>query len=85
MGPHQQITEPESPESWHHMPLKDITIQTLWRTAREQCELVSLGLLGCRLRLWVKGVLVVDEEVFDGAEAMRRAAELRVEWPRLVE
>jgi hypothetical protein len=66
------------------MQVRDVQIQTLWRTTFEQCELVFLGLLGCRLRLWIKGVLVVDEEVFDWAETTRRAAELRVEWPRLV-
>lgn len=56
-----------------------VNIHTLWRTATEQCELVFVGLFGCRLRLWVKGVLTVDEEVFDWSEAMRRAAELRLE------
>ena len=50
----------------------------------EQCELVSLGLLGCRLQLWINGALVVDEEVFNLAEATSRAAELRIEWPPLV-
>jgi hypothetical protein len=66
------------------MRVKDVTIQTLWRSAFEQCEFVSRGLLGCRLRLWVKGTLVLDEEVFDSAQGIRRAAELRTEWPRLV-
>jgi hypothetical protein len=64
--------------------MKDVTIHTLWRTASEQCELVFLGMLGCRLRLWVNGGLMVDEEVFDWSDARRRAAELRTEWPRLV-
>ena len=67
------------------MPVRHERIETLWRTPFEQCELVSVGLRGWRLRLWVKGVLVADEEVFDWAEAIRRAAELRVEWPRSVE
>jgi hypothetical protein len=61
--------------------LKDVLIQTLWRTASEQCELVFLGMRGCRLRLWVKGVLVVDEEAFDWTAARRRAAELRSNGP----
>jgi hypothetical protein len=67
------------------MQVKDVRIEPLWRTAVEQCELVFLGLLGCRLRLWVKRALVVDEEVFDLVDAGRRAAELRIEWPRLVD
>jgi hypothetical protein len=62
----------------------DVRIQTLWQTAREQCELVSLGMRGCRLRLWVDGVLIVNEEVFDWADARRRAAELSVERRGLV-
>ena len=66
------------------MPVKHVRIHTLWRTTFEQCELVSLGLLGCRLQLWIKGALVVDEEVFNLAEATSRAAELRIEWPPLV-
>jgi hypothetical protein len=62
-----------------------VEIRTLWRTATEQCEFVILGLRGCRLRLWVKGALIVDEQVFDWADVLARAAELRIEWPRLVE
>ena len=62
-----------------------VTIETLWRTATEQCELVVLGLQGCRLRLWIKGALVVDEVVSSWPDAVKRAAELRIEWPRLVE
>ena len=65
------------------MQVKDVKIHTFWRTTFEQCELISRGLLDCRLRLWLKGVLVVDEEVFDCAEATRRAAELSIEWPHL--
>jgi hypothetical protein len=61
-----------------------IEIKTLWRTASQQCELVVLGLHGCRLRLWVKGALVIEEEVFGWSDAARRAAELRLEWPQLV-
>ena len=60
----------------------ELKIETLWRTVSEQCELVSLGLRGCRLRLWVKGNLVVDEEVSNWPDALKRASELRIEWPR---
>ena len=62
-----------------------INIETLWRTATEQCELVYLGLRGCRLRLWIKGALVVDENVWNRPDALKRAAELRNECPHLVE
>ena len=40
------------------MHARDVTIETLWRTACGQCELVLVGPLECRLRLWVKGALV---------------------------
>ena len=58
-----------------------VEIKTLWRSAYEQCELVLLGVRGLRLRLWVRGTLVVDEEVGDLGQAMTRAAQLRAEWP----
>lgn len=61
-----------------------VTIQTIWKTAFEQCEIVFLGLSGCRLRLWVKGALVVDEDVFNLTDVTRRAAELRTEWPAVI-
>lgn len=64
---------------------KNVRVKTLWGTATEQCELVFAGLVGCRLLLWVKGVLTVDEEVFDLSDALRRAAELRLERSRLSE
>ena len=51
-------------------------IQTLWRTTSEQCELVSSGLSGCRLRLWVRGSLLIDEDVFDWQQGMNRAMDL---------
>jgi hypothetical protein len=63
------------------MKLQDVRIETLWRSASEQCELVFLGLHECRLRFWVKGVLLVNEGVADLTEALRRAGELRLEWP----
>ena len=65
--------------------MRQATVETIWRTVSEQCELVFRGGGECRLRLWVNGTLVSDEEVFDWAHAMRRAAELRVEWPCPVE
>lgn len=67
---------------WRRTLRMHVNIETLWRTATEQCELVSLGLRGCRLRLWIKGALVVDESVSSWADALKRAAELRIEWPR---
>ena len=57
----------------------ELKIETLWRTVSQQCELVSLGLRGSRLRLWVKGNLVVDEEVSNWPDALKRASELRIE------
>lgn len=72
------------PTSMQRNRIKRVTIQTLWKTAFEQCELVFLGLSGCRLRLWVKGALVIDEDVFDLTAATRRAAELKAEWPVVI-
>ena len=63
----------------------EISIQTLWRTSSEQCELVFRHWHGALLRLWVQNRLVLEEEVYDMAMALRRAAELRTEWPRLVD
>jgi hypothetical protein len=62
-----------------------IEIQTLWRTASEQCELIFLGPFRCRLRLWVRGALMLDEEVSDWTRALKRATELRIERLRLSE
>jgi hypothetical protein len=64
---------------------QDLQITTMWRTAFETCELVWSRFNGGHLKLWVKGRLILDEMVFDVETAMRRAAELRVEWPRLAE
>ena len=60
-------------------------IRTIWRTAAEHCELVWVRFAGYHLRLWVRNRLVLDELVTDVEEAVRRAWELRVEWPRLVD
>ena len=64
------------------MQVSDVTIHTLWSNAFTQCELVFLGLHGYRLRLWVRGALMLDEDVLDVDDATRRAAELSVEWSR---
>lgn len=61
------------------MNVENVRIETLWWTTSEQCELVFVGVFGCRLRLWVNGALLVDEEVFDWAQASKRANELRRE------
>ena len=61
-----------------------VEIRTIWRTAAEHCELVWGRFSGCRLRLWVKNRLVLEEVVEDIEAAINRAFELRVEWPALV-
>ena len=68
-----------------HIPMDPIEITTIWRTATEQCELVCHRIAGYRLRLWVQGRLIVDEYMADAAAGVRRAWELRTEWPGLVE
>jgi hypothetical protein len=40
---------------------------------------------GYRVRLWVQNSLILEEVLADAEGAFRRAWELRVEWPRLVE
>ena len=55
-------------------------IEPLWRSPSHQCELVFQRMCECRLRLWIKGVLVLNEEVFDPTSALKRADELRAEW-----
>ena len=57
----------------------------IWRTAAEQCELVLDKFTGCHVRLWVKNRLILEEALYNVDDALRRAWELRVEWPRLVE
>lgn len=58
-------------------------IHTLWNTPDQQCELVFDGIHGCRLRLWIDGHLIVDEDVHDLATALSRSAELRVSFRAL--
>lgn len=60
-------------------------IRTIWRTAAEQCELVWGQFTGCHVRLWVKNRLILEEALYNVDDALRRAWELRVEWPRLVD
>lgn len=55
-------------------------IHTLWRTVNTQCELVFAGILGGRLRLWIDGYLIVDEDVRDLATALRRSVELKASF-----
>ena len=59
-----------------------LTVETLWRTASTQCEFTFSGLIGWRLRLWIDGALRVNEEVFNFADGIRRAAELKLEHER---
>ena len=51
------------------------SIETLWRTPTRQCELL-LGGIRCRLRLWIDGCLVVNEEISDLETLLRRSGEL---------
>ena len=62
-----------------------IEITTIWRTATEQCELVSHRIAGYRLRLWVEGRLIVDEYMANAAAGIQRGWELRTEWPGLLD
>lgn len=55
-------------------------IHTLWKTVNTQCELAFAGILGGRLRLWIDGHLIVDEDVRDLATALRRSVELKVSF-----
>jgi hypothetical protein len=63
----------------------EIRIQTIWRTASEQCEVVFGQFSGYRLRLWVRGSLILDEIMADADAAIRRGWELRTEWPQFVD
>lgn len=65
--------------------MNELEIRTIWRTAREQCEVVWGRFTGYRVRLWVEGRLIVDELVSDLETALSRGWDLRVEWPHLVE
>jgi hypothetical protein len=65
--------------------LQDAQIKTVWKTATEQCELVWNQFSGVTLRLWVKNRLILEEVLADVETAFRRAWELRIEWPQLVD
>jgi len=60
-------------------------IRTIWRTAAEHCELVWGQFTGYQVRLWVKNRLILEEALYNIDDAISRAWELRVEWPRLVD
>ena len=64
---------------------QDVEIMTLWRTAYETCELVWGRFSGYHLKLWSKHRLILDEIMYDVESAVRRAAELRADLPRLAE
>ena len=61
--------------------MREFTIQTVWKTASQQCEIVFGPLLGYHVRLWVEGRLRVDEILSDAQSAVSRAWELQGEWP----
>lgn len=65
-------------------PMSNIEIRTVWRTASEHCEVVRGQFTAYRVRLWVENRLVLEETLYDANAAVRRAWELRVEWPQLV-
>jgi len=65
--------------------MKQPEIRTIWRTAAEHCELVWGRFSGYHVRLWVKNRLILEEALYNVDDAIRRAWELRVEWPRLVD
>lgn len=60
-------------------------VKTVWRTASEHCELVWNQFSGVTLRLWVWNRLILEEVLVDVDTAFRRAWELRIEWPQLVD
>ena len=60
--------------------MNEPVIRTIWKTASEQCELVWSQFVGCRVRLWVRGRLMVDELTGDADTAVQRGRELRWEW-----
>jgi hypothetical protein len=62
----------------------DIEIQTIWHTATEQCEVVFGQFIGFHVRVWVQGRLICDELASDAQAAVRRAWELRSDWPLLM-
>ncbi len=67
------------------MGINDLQVKPVWRTATEQCEIVWAQFAAHRVRLWVRGRLIVDEIVADFHDGVRRAWELRNDWPYLIE
>ena len=67
------------------MGTRDIQVETVWRTSTEQCEIIWAQFVMHRVRLWVRGQLIVDEIVADFQDGVRRAWQLRTEWPQLVD
>jgi len=65
--------------------MRDAQVETVWRTASEHCELVWNQFSGVTLRLWVRNRLILEEALADMETAFRRAWELRIEWPQLVD
>jgi hypothetical protein len=57
-----------------------VHITTIWRTATAQCEVVVHGVSTLRVRLWIRGRLVVDELAVDADTAIQRGQDLRAEW-----
>jgi hypothetical protein len=64
----------------YHRVVSDLQIQTVWKTASEQCEIVWSQFMGYHTRLWVQGRLVLDEWMANFEDAASRAWELRTEW-----
>jgi hypothetical protein len=66
--------------------MKDqLEIRTIWRTAAEHCEIVWGAFKGYHVRLWVQNRIIVDELMADADAAVKRAWELRTEWPALLD
>jgi hypothetical protein len=63
--------------------MRELQIQTIWRTAAEHCEVVWSMFTGYHVRIWVQNRMIVDEWMADAEAAGRRAWELRTEWPHL--
>jgi hypothetical protein len=63
----------------------NLEIRPIWRTESERCEVVWSTFSEFRVRVWLSNRLLLDEVVADMAAAVRRAWELRTEWPQLVD
>ena len=65
--------------------VKELQIQTIWRTAAEHCEVVWTDFRGYHVRLWVENRMILDEWMSNAESALARAWELRTEWPQFVQ